>query len=316
MDVLSRIIPSPRCLFVFETAARTGSFTAAAREFNVTQPSVSRSIAQLESDLQMRLFERRPSGLVLTAEGRELHVAVRLGLGRIVDTLRLIQDRQRASKPVVALSLSSSFVTHWLVPRLSEFNATFPGVDLRFELIAGVMRGGIPENVDLATRIVSDEDTLYHRWELAPEVVVPVCSPAYLAAHGRLDHEGDGSGHVFLNLTDHDLRGEWAGAWGKVLNASTRSGVWHKFSDYAVILQAAINSEGVALGWLSVVSSALAKGLLVPASLRQIDTGRRHRLIAPRAKWLPPHVADIAEWFSTQMAEDLRAVEAVLQAEA
>ena len=314
MDHPSKVIPSARCLFVFEAAARTGSFTAAAREFNVTQPSISRNIAQLEGDLGMRLFERPPPGLVLTDEGRELYAAVRPGIGRIVETVRLMQDRQRAGKPLVTLSLSSSFVTHWLVPRLGRFNASFPGVDLRFELIAGVMRGGLPESVDLATRIVPDEDTLHHRWELAPEVIVPVCSPGYLAAHGQLDHEGDGRGHVFLNLTEHDLRGEWAAVWGNVAKAGTGRGTWHEFSDYAVILQAAINGEGIALGWLSVVSSALAKGSLVPVSPRRIETGRRHRLIASRARLLRPHVAGIAEWLSAQMADDLRAVEAVLRA--
>jgi hypothetical protein len=60
MGLLGRLVASPRALLVFEAAARCGSCGAAAREFNVTQPSVSRSIAQLEAELGVRLFIRSP----------------------------------------------------------------------------------------------------------------------------------------------------------------------------------------------------------------------------------------------------------------
>jgi LysR family glycine cleavage system transcriptional activator len=311
MVALSKLIPSARGLFVFEAAARTGSFTVTAGEFNVTQPSISRTIAQFEAELGMRLFDRGPKGLALTDDGRVLYAAVREGLSQVRDTIFMIQDQKKASKPLVTLSLSSSFVTHWLVSRLGDFNATFPNVDLRFDLIAGVMRG-MPDNVDLGTRIVPDDDTQYHRWDFSPEIILPVCSPSYLRAHGKLDHDGDGDGHVFLHLTDHRLQ-QWADVWGNVANRKTAKGTWLEFSDYAVILQAALNGEGVALGWLSVTSTALLKGILVPASDRLINTGRHHRLIAPRSRPLRPVVAEIANWLRSQMMEDVHALQPLLQ---
>ncbi|TIR82155.1 MAG: LysR family transcriptional regulator, partial [Mesorhizobium sp.] len=117
-------------------AVRSGSFTAAAREFNVTQPSISRSIAQLEADLGVALFTRGPTGLSPTPEGRALYSAVREGFDGIEEAIGTIK-RNSAAKPVVTLSLSSSLATHWFVPRLTAFNTRFPDVDLRFELIAG-----------------------------------------------------------------------------------------------------------------------------------------------------------------------------------
>src|SRR4051794_36383503 len=152
MSLLSRYVPSPKGLLIFEAAARTRSFTAAAAEFNITQPSVSRSIAQLETTIGVKLFVRRPRGLELTSDGGELFITVRKSMALVEDTIRTIQARNANSKPVITLSLSSSFVAHWLLPRLGEFRADFPNVDLRFDLIAGVMRG-VPDNVDLATRI-------------------------------------------------------------------------------------------------------------------------------------------------------------------
>ncbi|MDX8523161.1 LysR substrate-binding domain-containing protein [Mesorhizobium sp. MSK_1335] len=308
MAGFAKLVPSARGLLVFEAAVRLASFTAAAREFNVTQPSVSRSIAQLEGDIGVPLFSRNSKGLTPTADGRALCSAVREGFDGIEEVFRGI--RENAARPVVTLSLSSSLVTHWFVPRLSGFNTRFPDVDLRFELIAGVLRGPA-ENVDLATRILPDDDTSYHRWPFSPEIVVPVCSPSYLSAHGRLKHDADGEGHVLLHLTDAKL--QWLDAWGHVADRKTSKAKWLEFSDYAVVLQAAMNGEGVALGWLSNISRALLHGALVPASERQINTGRTHHLIAPRSRPLRPVVSDICAWMITEMQDELKALHATLR---
>ncbi|GJD53076.1 Glycine cleavage system transcriptional activator [Methylobacterium crusticola] len=309
MTHFARLIPSARGLLVFEAAARRNSFTAAAQEFNISQPSVSRNIARLEDEIGVALFDRKPRGLELTAEGHELVQAVREGFERIADTLAQLRSRRHPPRTVVTLSLSSSFVAHWLLPRLAAFNAAFPAVELRFDLIPGLLRG-IPDNVDLATRIMPD-DGQYHRWDLAPEIIVPVCSPSYLRARGALDQDGDWGGHVFLHLTEHPMR-LWGKGPGSAADRRARPGVWHAFSDYAVILQAALNGEGIALGWVSVVSTALVSGTLVPASARRIRTGRHHTLLAPKSRPLRPAVVDIAHWFTARAADELSRLEHLL----
>lgn len=309
MNSFASLVPSARGLLVFEAAVRAGSFTAAAREFNVTQPSVSRSIAQLEADLGATLFTRGRSGLTPTAEGRLLYAAVRDGFDRIEEAVRRIREKT-AAKPVVTLSLSSSFVTHWFIPRLSAFNATFPDVDLRFELIAGTLRGPA-ENVDLATRILSEADEAYHCWPFAPEIILPVCSASYLAAHGHLDHDSSGEGHVLLQLSDPKL--QWLDVWGGVADRKTGKGTWHEFSDYAVVLQAAMNGEGIALGWLAAVARGLLRRTLVPASDRQINTGRTLQLLAPRSRPVRPVVSEIRAWMVGEMEVDLQALRPLLR---
>ncbi|WP_104492933.1 LysR substrate-binding domain-containing protein [Paracoccus denitrificans] len=310
MTSFSRLIPSGRKLLVFEAAARTGSFTAAAREFNLTQPSVSRSIAQLEDSLGMALFERGPAGLALTPEGRELHAVVHGSLERIGAVIRSLQERRKTARPVVTLSLSSSFAMHWLVPRLAAFQASFPGVDLRFDLAAGILRG-IPDNVDLATRILPDQGLDCPAWDFAPEIILPVCSPAYLHRHGRLDHDGDGRGHVFLHLTDHDMAA-WGRVWGGVSDRAAGGGSWLEFSDYAVILQAAMNGEGIALGWVSVIADALVRGVLVPASDCVIRTGKQHQLVRPKGRPASPVVDEIRAWMTAEMGRSLAALAQIL----
>lgn len=295
---LRSIAPLARTLFIFEAAARTGSFSAAAREFNVTQPSISRSIAQLEERLGLRLFQRTPTGILLTAEGDEIFRTMRDSLAAIDRTVDAV--RRRAAKTRITLSFSSSFATHWLVPRLRAFKATFPAVELRLDLVQGML-GQPPSNVDIATRVVEADDPRYHIWPFAPEIIMPVCSPAYLAERGPLD--ADPQRHVFLNLND-----EHKAHWTRLLNSRERLegiGTWDVFSDYSVALQAAQNGEGIALGWVSVVSRALREGLLVRACASEIHTGRWHSLIAPKARPLQPVVPAICDWLIAVMRDDL-----------
>ncbi|WP_207101312.1 LysR substrate-binding domain-containing protein [Paracoccus shandongensis] len=292
-------LAAPRTLFVFEAAARTGSFSAAAREFNVTQPSVSRAIAQLEADLGLRLFDRSPLGIGLTRDGQRLFAAVTEGFGTIGQAIGAAQGRvQGRQRTQVMLSFSSSFATHWLLPRLRDFKAAFPAVELRLDLAQGML-GEVPPAADIATRIIAPGDPRFHAWPLAPEIILPVCAPAYLAERGTLD--GDPARHVFLTLD-----GAHGDHWRRLAGCRPgEAGDWHSFSDYSVALQAAANGEGIALGWVSVVSRALREGGLVRASDAAIRTRRTHSLISPRSRPLRPVIPRICDWLAARMAEDL-----------
>ncbi|MEO9338777.1 LysR substrate-binding domain-containing protein [Mesorhizobium sp. SB112] len=301
MANLSRTIPSPRTLLVFEAAARHGSFTAAATEFNVTQPSVSRSIAQLEEELGFRLFERHSKGLIVTREGQKFFDTVQESMAAISESIKEI--RKNAGKRSVTMSMSSSFATHWLIPRLGDFNEAFPDIDLRFELISGVMRD-VTGDVDIATRIVEDGDPRYEIWDFAPEIIVPVCSPQYLADHGSVDEVTGLSQQVFLHLTDHK-RDQWKPFLSGPVVETAEVGTWNQFSDYAVILQAATQGKGVALGWISVIASALNDKTLVRSSNKQRATGRTHRLIIPKNRAVPHVAREICDWLQYEMSSEL-----------
>src|SRR5207248_9083541 len=88
MVALARLVPSLRSLLIFESVARSGSCSAAAREFNLTQPSASRNIAQLEAHLGVPLFTRSASGMELTREGQMLYQALGDGFHRVEAALQ------------------------------------------------------------------------------------------------------------------------------------------------------------------------------------------------------------------------------------
>ena len=81
-----------------------------------------------------------------------------------------------------------------------------------------------------------------------------------------------------------------------------------EFSDYAVVLQAALSGGGVAPGWVSVVSRPLVDGTLVPASPLRVRTGKHFHLLAARGKPLRDIVAAIRDWLLDQMRQDMERV--------
>ena len=122
-------LPSLNGLRAFEAAARHLNFTRAASELNVTQTAISHQIRRLEQELGVRLFLRRNRALELTAEARDYLPGIRAAF----NDLRLATDRltRRGHDNVLTVSTLASFAAKWLLPRLSDFQDSHPGIDVR-----------------------------------------------------------------------------------------------------------------------------------------------------------------------------------------
>ena len=308
--MLRQFVPSANALFVFEAVARHRSFSRAADEFNVTQPAVSRMIARLEDYLGCRLFERCGSRVALTESGELLYRAVADGFHQIRVAMEQLETR-RTGKEIVTLSLSSAMTTHWLMPRLSRLYEKFPDIEIRFQLIAGEPVGPV-ENVDLGVRLASMIEDEVHRWPLVDEVIHAVCSPHYLAERGSLDRSGPLDRHTFISLgTPRISWDEFLGQFGIGPASVERTLV---FSDYSIVIQAAANGQGIALGWISAISHLFGTGILVPALEKSVRTGRQYQIVASKRKPLRETAVEIRDWMIAEMQNDIRQVERVLNA--
>lgn len=290
-------LPSPGALFMFEAAARHLNFTLAAREFNVTQPAISRMISRLETHLGTPLFLRRSTGLELTDDGRLLHRAVRDGFDRIEDAICEI-EAGRHQEDVVTFSVTSAFAINWMVPRLDRFRREVPGVTLRLDLIHGEPMGRLGA-ADLGLRYGMQDGEDVESWPLVPEAVIPVCSPAYLAAHGTIDGEAGLTGHVLASLVGR-MRIPWPRFLETVGIGSMRDATELSFSDYALVIQGAIKGQGVALGWWHVVAGELLTKGLVPAAGMMLQTGTFYNLVGRRSAMRRPAVQKLRGWLQTE----------------
>jgi DNA-binding transcriptional LysR family regulator len=121
-------------LRIFHTVAEAGSFTRASAAMGLSQSAVSRQIAALEADLKVTLFHRHARGLKLTEAGRLLldatrDIEARLGAAEA----RLHESRAHPSGPL-RITTTVGFGSFWLTPRIKEFLALYPDIDVTLVL--------------------------------------------------------------------------------------------------------------------------------------------------------------------------------------
>ncbi|MFG1201404.1 LysR family transcriptional regulator [Xanthobacter aminoxidans] len=303
MSQLRKLLPSLNTLIAFEAAVRCGTFARAARELGVTSPAVSRTIGRLEGHLGVSLFHRTPTGAVLTKDGSELFEGISQSFGEIERTLtRLRRDRPASLKPVV-LSVSTAFATHWFMPRFSQFQAQFPGQEIRFDLISGLL-GGPVGDADIAMRFDHKPDGQHQVRTLMPESLLPIRMPSFGAPEAQ--EQAELPADAFLRsgtkvITLDEAQPDWSSLFtrNKKLESSEL-----QFSDYTLVVQAALVGQGVALGWLNVVSHLLAQGSLVPASPTVVHT-RRHCELVTRRGANCGVVDDICDWMIAELRQDI-----------
>ena len=258
---LSERLPRIGGLVMFEAAARHLSFTLAAQELRVTQAAVSQQIRTLEREMGVVLFERLHRGLRLTRQGSRLQRAVTTGFQHIADTADDL--RSAARPPVLTIGVTFAVATFWLVPRLAAFRTAHPelnvhlfATDRGFETVAGQVDAGIAFGDGAWSGF---QATLLREGE-----AFPVCSPSYLKGRPRLARGEDLLNETLLSLQDTrmDLM-DWP-AW--LASQGVQGSPRHRplqFNSHTVLLQAALEGQGVALGWSLLTDDLLARGRLV-----------------------------------------------------
>lgn len=172
-------------LRLYTRVARLGSFSAAAREFSLSQSQASRTIADLESELGVRLLTRTTRAVVLTDAGAQF-------LSRIDPILVALDEAEQSVREggdlrgVLRMSMPSSVATRAVIPQLAPFMALHP--ELRVE----VMLGDRPQDlvrdaVDVAIRLGRLVDSTATARLIATIARVIVASPSYLDLHGAPD---------------------------------------------------------------------------------------------------------------------------------
>jgi DNA-binding transcriptional LysR family regulator len=138
-----------------------------------------------------------------------------------------------------------------------------------------------------------------------PETLLPVCNPRYQET--SLTDAGREHGDTVIVMDDEE-RG-WHHRFGAFEQHGRRVASMLSFNDYAIVVQAALLGQGIALGWLNVVSHWLSQRALVPAEEEILVTNRRCCLVSPANRPLRPIVANVRDWIVEEMRADLRTLE-------
>ncbi len=299
-------LPPLTSLRAFEAAARSLSFTKAARELHVTPAAISHQIRGLEQFLGVTLFRRTGRKLELTRDGQTAADHFSDAFERIARGVQALRPKARDGE--LAIGVTPAFGTRWLVPRLPALMAAMP--EVRVTLVTGTAPVDfVADEVDVGIRFGQGSGSGVVTDELFRESVAPMASPAFVRKH-HLRRPAD-LGRVRL-LHDESMRRagrpptwtEWLQVAGCTV-PEIECGLF--FDDSHLALQAACDGQGVALGRLAYAVNDLAQGRLVLPFRQVLELDLHYHLIVPRTRALEPLIARFRHWMQRE-ASEFRAV--------
>jgi LysR family glycine cleavage system transcriptional activator len=264
MDDLAQ--PPLNALRVFEAVARHGSFSRAADELCVTQSAVSYQIRLLENWFDGPLFERHGNRAELLPHGVDLARAMALSLGDIDAACR--RARRAGAPPKLTVGVIPSVAICWLIPRLAEFRALAPSIDLR--IVYAIHGREIDfRDVDVAIVYASGAPDLpaFEAVPFLPGASAPVSSRSFADTHQPLMTVRDFVEAGLLHDTDHTGWETWlknAGEPGLPFSAGP------VFEDFNLLRAAALAGQGVAICPIAIVRDDIEAGRLVLLSDKTI----------------------------------------------
>lgn len=259
---MSTRLPPLNALKAFEASARHLSFTKAASELFVTQAAISHQIKALESHLGIKLFIRKNRALLLTEEGQSYFLEIKdIFISLLEATQKLLAKSAKGAKGAITVSIQPSLAIQWLVPKLTHFSKQHPDIDVRIK--ADDRDDDTLENdVDIAFYYGRGPWPNVVAEKIITEYLQPVCSPMLLMGNHSIVEVADLKHHTLLHDTS---RNDWKRWFKTTVIKSSNVDQGPIFSHSALVLQAAIHGQGVAL-----VNNVLAKP--------EIDAGR---LVSP-----------------------------------
>lgn len=277
----------------FEAAARHLSFKDAADELNVSATTISNQIRQIEREWRCQLFIRKTRHVLLTDAGRSLAQVV----GRAFEDIRgeiaahLPSPRQR-----VVLAVGPIFAARWLTPRLGRFHRKHPKIELVLvhgPRITGIEGMNTPIAVDWGKGGWSGLESRH----ILDVVYRPVASPAFLKTHGPLRKPAD---MLRLPIIHQHDRSEWI-AWMRLAGvAEPRFRQDTIILDTNVVMQAALDGQGFALGNFPLIQPEIEAGRLVCPFDLELKPQRSYYLLTRPGARERPELRAICEWIEAE----------------
>ena len=300
-----RSLPPLSAVRVFEAAARHENFTAAAGELAMTQAAVSYQVALLEKRLGVLLFAREGKRVVLSDAGRRLAEK----LSGAFDALDAAFAGWRADDDAtLTVSTTVVFANAWFAWRLGAFHMAHPQVAVRLiavDALSDFSRG----EVDVAVRAGHGGWPDVTAERLFDAEVTPMCSPAFLAAHGGVLGAQD-----LLGLPLISSEGTWWPQWPQWFEAAgvalppggLRPSL--KMDSQAHCGNAAIAGQGVALLTPFFWRNDMADGKLVQLSATTASADLGYYLVYPPHRRSAPKIKAFRDWLVAEIALDREAM--------
>ncbi|MCJ9428484.1 transcriptional regulator GcvA [Kordiimonas marina] len=297
-------------LRAFDAAARHMSFKLAADDLSVTPAAISQQIRSLEEFLGVELFRRTNRSLVLTEAAQLSLMPLKEAFEKMEEAVDILTESKTSN--VLKVSVSPSFASKWLVPRLASYYERRPDAIVKISATMHITDFKA-EDVDIAIRYgLGKYDNLYVE-EILRETIFPVCAPTLI------DHETPATTpcsilkHTLIHddsTAEDDSVPTWP-MWLKAAGVEMPEGMpaLH-FNTHALAIEAAVAGRGVALARSAIAEEDLKAGRLVKPFGEAVPINFAHYIVCPQDKLKNERVQDFIDWLREEAHEGEAAPEA------
>jgi DNA-binding transcriptional LysR family regulator len=255
--------PSARALAALSSFAALGSLTEAAAALGVTRSALSHRIAELEKRLGVALVRKSGRGLALTEDGERLLASMGDALERIDAAVQPF----RRDRGQIRLSTVATFASHWLIPRIAQFQARHPRIDVAISTTTrpvDLRR----EEMDCAIRHGRGTWKGLSATLLFQETLMPVATSDVAR---RFKTGGKGNWHQAPLIRARSRFMDWSN-WQQQDRALTKTRIkWLTVENRAQALDAAHSGAGVALIDMAYIATSVAEGRLTMLAQRPLS---------------------------------------------
>ncbi len=293
-------LPSLQTLRAFEAAERLQSYSKAAEELGLTHGAVSHRVRELEQQVGVTLFQRVGNSMVATLEGRQLVGKVRQGLSVLAQAFAAPRAPTDATaRRHVVIASAPGIGATWLFKRLAEFRAEHPGIDIDMRISDG-LSDYKKEKIDLGIRLGLGGWAGLNASQMFDEAISPVCTPEYRDSVG-LRAPADLSRATLLRNVWTPWVTWFAAAgldWPEPATGSM-------FDNSPLMLAAALDSQGVALGRHWLVVDELRAGRLVAPFDISVRDDFQYWLAWPAGRSANADSVLLREWLAAKAAAEV-----------
>ena len=287
---MSRRLPPLNSLKCFESAGRLLSFTRAAKELNVTQAAISHQIKVIEEYLGVALFIRHPRKLGLSEQGKAMLPDIIESFDRISMAIGSVSSEQHSN--VISVRLAPSFAAKWLSPRLKYFWLQYPEIDLCL-YHAHPPVDFEREEIDIAVTYGKGDWAGVVAEPLLSLEFFPVCSPAFMENDKPLTDIGNLRYYSLLHDASYECWNDWL-KLARLTDINANKGTI--IDDTNVLIQAAIDGQGIALGSNAFVEDHLENGKLIKPFDIKLKNEFAYYIVCPQSHLQNPAVKAFKSW--------------------
>lgn len=185
---------------VFAKVVELGSFTAAARQLQMSVSSISQIVARLEDELQVKLLNRSTRSLALTEAGKIYYQGCRRMLHEAQDVHEQLYAFNNTPIGTLRIGCSSTMAQNVLAKMTAEMLRDYPG--LAVDLVTGIPAPDlIADGLDVVIRVGALQDSSLFSRRLGAMPMVVCAAKSYLAQYGVPEKPADLANHSWLEYS-------------------------------------------------------------------------------------------------------------------